>query len=456
MREDMARTHRTGRIISIVTRMVIGFGLIAAAGGIYQLLWQTRPQPAQVQGEQTLPRVTVMQPHPVPVSRRYTGYGTAEAMDSVDVPARVTATVQQVPDAILVGNAIAKGQLLVRLDDSDFVQQLEMATQQMEQINADLELLDVEKKSLERRLEIVEEDVALAEAEYERVRDARMQGAATPRELDQARQAVLQADRARVELREQLERLTPRRMRLESQLEQQKSNRKLAQLNVDRCTVESPIAGVLQAVDVEPGESLTPGQRIARVVDLSRIEVPLRLPAQARREIGVGDEVTLSSTGTEALTWRAKARRIAPENERSTRTIAVYAEVRQDPTSPNLLAPGMFVAGTAMSAQHTQRWVVPRRSLRGEEIMVVKNNMVSTRPVRVDFHIQEKFPQLGLSDEQWAVLAEPLEADALVVLDAGRKLAEGSSVSPVVVNGGGPDAAVTARDGTMHQPERTP
>jgi multidrug efflux pump subunit AcrA (membrane-fusion protein) len=188
---------------------------------------------------------------------------------------------------------------------------------------------------------------------------------------------------------------------------------------------------VLQSVDVEVGENLAAGQRVARVVDLRRIEVPLRLPASARAGIAVGDDVLLHATGGSDRTWPARVARIAPEDDATTRTVAVYVELNQDPHDPAALAPGQFLRGTVSSSGAQLRWVVPRRALAGDRLLLVNDGRIVSRAVEIDFQIERKLPQLGLPDDEWVVLREPLREGDRVVVNAARGLADGLAVTAV-------------------------
>ena len=50
--------------------------------------------------------------------------------------------------------------------------------------------------------------------------------------------------------------------------------------------------------------------------------------------------------------------------------------------------------------------------------------------------MQGEFQKLGVTAEQWAVLAEPLPTGSMVVVNAARSLPEGLRVDPVPLNEG--------------------
>ncbi len=422
-------------LVSVATQAGVSLFLLSLASGIFVALASSRPEPEKAHEAAELRRVEVMEARPVPVRRQWQGFGTAAARDEADVPAEVLAVVVEVPPGIVEGAEVRQGDLLARLDDTDFVLQHRVSTERITNIQAQLDQLDLEEESWRRRTELASEEVQLAEADFERVRQALQQQAARQRELDQSREKLVAAIRAEVATREQFDKVTSRRAQLQAQRGEQQAALRMAEKNVARCRVLSPLDGYLASVDLDPGESVAPGQRVARVVSVSRLDVPLRLPASARPTIAVGDDAVLEAQGATVQTWYGHVRRIGPADDQNTRTMTVYVEIEQDPRLPGWLAPGRFVEGTVISQHAELRTVVPRRSLLGDRLLVVEDGRVRSRTVNVDFHIQGDFGELGVAAEQWAVLAAPLAEGARVVVNATRTLPDGLRVEPVPVNG---------------------
>ncbi len=431
------------RLVMVMTRILLPVTILAVAFAGYQFLVRTAPQLEVSDTAAAALRITVVKAKKVAVHRQWSGYGTALAVDSADVPARVTATVDRVSDDIVAGAQVHKTQLLVQLDDSDFRRQVEIAEQNLAEIDAQMALIDVQQRQLTARLELETEDVGLAKDELKRVEQLADRGAANPRDVDLAKRAVIAAQIVRIRTIEAVDALGPRRLELQAQRSAQRSALRLADQNLRRCRIVSPIDGVLQSVDVEIGESLTTGQRVARVVNLDRIEVPLRLPASVRVGLAVGDRVQLRATNQTGLTWPAQVSRIGPEDDASTRTVTAYVRVDSDPHASataqaalGRLAPGMFVAGVVTSRRSEASWVVPRRSVRDGHVLIVEEGVVQRRPVRVDDVLETDLPEFGLPDDQWAVLdgsVSILHEGDLVVVNASTAIQVGQAVDPVVI-----------------------
>ena len=437
-------------LLSVAVRGLVAVLLLAAGSAAAWALVATAPVTDLAPVEALATPVQVFDPDPQPIARRWSGYGTAEALRASDVPARVSATVERLGEGVRDGAAVEEGQTLVLLENEDFADEVTRLNSLIDDTNARLGELDTQESRLDEQAGFLEEDVELQTQELSRVNRLNERSVATGQDVDRARSQVLTARTALSALRQQREGLPAQREALTANRAALEAQLAVAERNLGRTDIRSPIAGSVQALDVEPGESVQPGERVARVVDPAVIEVPLKLPAGARSSVSVGDAVTLRSSrsaravpGEEAdegadPTWTATVARINPTDDARTRTLTVYAVLDQADTDPaRRLSPGLFVAGTVTAGEPVPRTVVPRRSLRRGRVQLVVpdasgngGHTLTSREVGVAFQLRERLPGTGLPDDQWAVLDGPLPADARVVLTANASLLDGQAVDP--------------------------
>ncbi len=446
----MSRADRLRRLapaLALAIRFGIGMVLLVAAVGVFQWLQRTRPEPGQVDPESIRPRVAVMELRPMPVERVWTGFGTARAMDAADVPARVTATVLEVAPGLEAGSTVAAGAVLVRLDPTDFAARLQSATQAVRDLQSQVQALAIEEARLADQLELLGERVRLAEAELARVEEAAGSGAARPREVDAARSVLAAVRGERVAVLGRLEAIPPTRASTEARLAAAEAQRTQAEADLDRCVIlapDTPVSAgggarrwIIQALDVEPGEAVAAGQRIARVVDPGRLEIPIRVPAAARRGIAIGDPVQVQPAGDAAglgdrATVAATIARIAPEDDPVTRTATIYVELFQAADDAGAIAPGRFVRASVRESDRTPRIIVPRRSLTGERLLTVGDDgLVRGLDVERWFDVRGTFPQTGLADRDWVALREPPPAGTRIVVAPTRRIVDGAVVIAV-------------------------
>ncbi len=418
----------------VLMRAAIAGALLILGLVIFQVLASTKPIVPEIDADQLHQRVRYFTAQPVPVQRQWIGYGTAEAINSANIPARVTATVTRVLPEAREGTSVIQGQVLVELDDSDFANQLKIAEQNLSAVDARLAELDNTESSLKQQLDIQTRDMKLAQDELARIKEMFGAAAANQKDLDASERAALSSERNKIQIEESLSAIGPRRNQLQAEKAGLVSSADIARKNLDRCLIKSPIDGVIQEVDVEVGENLAPGQRVARVVDVDHIQTPLSLSASARSHVRVGDQVKLVSTADADLSWDGEVTRIAPEDDAATRTFAAYVEVPADTSDDKTkLAPGVFVSGVVMESNVLPRIAVPRRSIRTERVMLIRDNLIHSSEVAEAFAYEGTLPTFGLPDKQWAVLASGVEPGDRVVLNPTRSLSDGQQVQPVPV-----------------------
>lgn len=411
-------------VVMVLSRVLVSAALIAVALGVAGWLVSTKPEAAESDRANQLRRVTVVDVLEAPVGRRVRGYATARALESADVPARVGATIIELGAKYREGECVSAGDVLVRLDESDFRRQLEMATQAIDAIDAQIAMLAVDEKMVAETLRLAELDASIVKADVARAEEALRDGAAKEREVDRVRQAAIVADRAVVASREASQKIAPRRASLAADRARQEASRQLAKDSLERCSIRSPLDGVLQSADKELGEMASVGMVIARVVNPAKIEVPTLLPASARPLVGVGNLVILTPDRDDAKSIEAKVMRISPEDDPSTRTFTVYAELN----GAESIAPGTFLEVAVVSPSSESRSVLPRRAVSDGRIMVVLDGRVRITPIEVEYALTGLQPQTGLPDSEWIVLRESLPHGTRVVLDASRQIPDGTAI----------------------------
>ena len=425
----------SSRLISFLTRTLISIVCLAIAVGVVVLLVNTRPQLDISTGERSLPAVVVMKAAKIPIARRTVGYGTAKAIRHADVPTLISSTVLTLPPTTRVGFSVKKGDLLVVLDDVDFKQQFIRAELSLATAKSAKTLLEVERVAAEELAVLATLDQQLAQEEHQRVLDAFNRGAAKQREVDFAMQKAIAASSTAVNATEAANRFPSMEEQAFSTISIRRAELKLAEENLKRCKVLSPIDGVIQEVDVWVGEHVSNGKRIARVVNSGSMEIPLRLPSHARSHVNVHDPVSLRSAGFGKRHWEARISRIAPEDDSHSRTMIVFVDVEQSPTSGNRIPPGLFVRGEVINSNSAMpRWVVPRRSIRDDRVLVVRNSIVRSIPVSIDYSITGRLDQFQLPDFDWAVLETSLDEGDYVVVDPGGSLRDGMSVRIILAS----------------------
>lgn len=439
--QDSTRSHARLPFYAIAFRSIVCLALLAVGGGAIAALVASKPEAARNPQAAAPQRVSVLEVRPLEIERFVRGYGTARALDSADVPARVGAVVESISPKFAPGSRVAKGDTLITLDRSDFLEQVTMAEQAIRALDSQAALLDAQERAALASAELARADRDLAATDLARVEKAAADGAAQPREVDRARQALIAASRAAVIAEDAVAQIAPRRASLAAERASNQSTLELARLSADRCTVVAPIDGVVQTADLEVGESVAPGQKIARIVNLEKVEIPLRIPASSRALAPVGAKAAVTARA-DGRVFAGTVARVAPEDDPNSRTATVFIEIAQSPDRTDVLAPGAFVEAKILTGGSAPRIAVPRRAIRDESIAIVESGRVRMRRISIDFPFAGTPDGAELADIDWAVLADELAPGTLVVIDGSRSLVEGQVIEPIPVHA---DAAKAPR-----------
>ncbi len=428
------------KIAPLLLRFGLGMVILGVGFAIAFTLFLTKPElPPRADATAALVVGTIPATR-ADVDRVWSGYGTARAMNSANLAAEVSGRIVERPPSIEPGNRVAAGDLIVQIEQTDYLARARAAEQRVVQARADLAALDIDEAAWLEQLELAEEQAAIERRELSQAYAALERGAASASEIDRRTKALRALEVQVSTTRQQHARVPSRRATLQATLERLRADAEVAAQNLRRTGITAPFDSVLEEVSVESGEYVSVGTPIARVVDITHIEVPLRIPASALGYVRVGDTATLRPDGPATHSWTGVVGRISPEVDPDTRSITVFLEVRQDAAAfqstshdaTTLLLPGQFVVCAINGAPEIGRLVVPRRAVRDGTVYIAVLNDRGTwtarkARVRAIFHTTSSYPDIDPIEQQWTVVEtddipdrSPIIVTNLDVMTEGR------------------------------------
>jgi len=126
-----------------------------------------------------------------------------------------------------------------------------------------------------------------------------------------------------------------------------------------RAVITSPVAGVVQAINVATGEKVSAGQAIATVVDTRRLVVEAQVLEHDLPLVRVGGEAQVTSAGAAGEAVRGRIEALLPLVDSVTR--AGRAVVRVN--AAGALRPGMYADVQLEATRLRNRRLVPARSV---------------------------------------------------------------------------------------------
>jgi multidrug resistance efflux pump len=429
---------RFGRLISGLTQVIVSVSVLLIACMVFYYLFATRPRIQITNPERPLMQVQAIKAVELPLARQWRGFGTARAMDWANVSSEVPGVVADVPSDIEPGMAVKRGQVIARLDGSEYRAVYETLLGELAEAKSNIQRLEVEEGLLKERLKTEEAELAINRRDLERTQRLLGSNAATSKDVENAERQVIASQRAALGIRMLLDAVEANRIGLVGRANAQKQRIAVAELNMQRTTVVSPIDGWVSKVHVEKGVRVAPGDVIARVVNLSKIEVPVRLAASARQDIKTGNAAKVKKQTAGAVWVDGYVSRVSPEDDESTRTMTAYVVVEQaavastDDDSPGRLWPGEFLAAVVNAASEQTRVVLPVRSIQMDRAQVLREGRVVSTPVSVLFEMEGAPMGDQVSDIAWMVLGSGVEPGETVLLTFNRGLGDGTQVLPIM------------------------
>ena len=251
------------------------------------------------------------------LSTQLTVSGGLKAVQSAVVKARVAAEVKEL--TVREGDRVQAGQLIGRLDATEFHWKLRQAEEQSGAAQAQLEIA---QKTLDNNKALVDQGFISRSA------------LDTSASSTNGAQSSLQAARAAAEL---------------------------ARKSVADSEIRAPITGLVAQRLVQPGERVAMDTKLLEIVDLSRIELEAAVAPEDVLSLRVGQLARVQIDGL-AETVKARVVRINPSAQTGTRSVLAYLEL----ASTEGLRQGLF-ARASIDLLRKPALVVPVSALRFDQ-----------------------------------------------------------------------------------------
>ncbi|MCB9832701.1 MAG: HlyD family efflux transporter periplasmic adaptor subunit [Planctomycetes bacterium] len=350
------------------------------------------------------------------------GYGRVRALRELEVAAEVQGVVVAISPALEGGATIAAGDTLLRIDDFDYRRAEERLRAQKLQLERDVDLKEGNATGLAQQLEVARREFELAVAEARRTEELRAKLTAADRDVDSANRAAAAAERVVVKFENDLALARIEVDRARASLAAVVADLGRAERDLARCEIIAPWPAIVVDRAITLGSRVAAGTRLCRLVDPSRVEVAIALPASYKDSVAPGSAVSLRRPDR-AETRAASVTRVAPEIDPTERSFLVYVEL--DAEQGPIPAPGDFLAARVTGPRHRDVYVIPRTAFLGDELFVLKRVAERGDEARVEarrIELERILPDVALSRDP---AAEGLE----FVTDNLEQIASGSRVA---------------------------
>ncbi|MBL8332897.1 MAG: efflux RND transporter periplasmic adaptor subunit [Rubrivivax sp.] len=305
--------------------------------------------------------------------------GGLKAVNSAVVKAKVAAEVKEL--LVREGDRVAAGQLIGRLDDTEFQWRLRQAEDQAAAAQAQLEIAE---RTLANNKALVD------------------QGFISKTALDTS---VSSANGAR------------------ASLQAAKAAAEIARKSVRDAELRAPLAGLVSQRLAQPGERVPVDARLLEIVDLSRIELEAAVPPEDVVSLRVGQTATVQVDGLPQAV-AARVARINPATQSGSRAVMVYLAVDPHPA----LRHGLFARGQ-VELERQRALVLPASAVRTEQarpaVLVAAAGRVLRREVQLGARGQVDF---GAGTEAAQAVVSGLAEGDVVLRGSVGNLPDGTAL----------------------------
>ena len=426
------------RFLSFAFRLFRFVMVICVAAGLAYFLFTLRKEPEKKEIVKTPPSVTVIRA--VPVSRVMTveAYGTVKPRKLVQIAVEVPGRIDYLHPNFIEGGRIAKGDILIRIDQRSYKLDRQAGLVRIQQAVADIDSLKQDIKNLDNDLQLSKANVTIAKKELERIRTLTRNKFASKTSLDKTEQQYLQA---KIQLQTVENRLASTGTMMElkkAALDMARVDFQKADLALKKTTIKAEFDGYILDKKAEKSEYVNPGQVIGSIYKKDELDVDVRIPLEKMKWIEAFFEngktpraeiVVANFDGLKQLAWQARVARIKANVDEKTRTLPMTLEIlNPGVTVKNIfdLKPGTFVRCMIQGERIDNIIVLPRHLIKPDNIVfTVSEGRLEMKKVGVLRKFEDSvYINAGLADGD-RVISSPLPGAlngmALTVTESGGR-----------------------------------
>jgi multidrug efflux pump subunit AcrA (membrane-fusion protein) len=357
--------------------------------------------------------------------RFFEATGSLAGDEQTDVAPQTAGKVAAV--GVDIGTYVKRGQMIIRLDDSELKLRVEQSLTQVEQAKAGVRQAE-EKIGLKsgeafdpnRVAEVASAKVALdlADKNLRRAEKLIESGDIARSFYDQQKaqrdQLKEQYDMAVAQARQNFAAVVVARTNVanaEAQLA-------LARKSLSYSMIPAPIDGFVAERTADLGEYVSPQQKVATIVRINPLRIRIDIPEQAIPEVRVGQSVSMTTSAWPDKNFSGRIARIAPSVTANSRTLTVEAEIEN---SSGVLKPGQFATVRILQARAAPAVLIPARA-------VLADSGVNRVFVVKDGHAEQRLVQVGQTEGDLIEIKSGIAVDELVATGNLQQLSDGMVV----------------------------
>lgn len=250
----------------------------------------------------------------------YEATGTVQAKTATQISANIMGRILSMPwDE---GDNVARGQVLVEIDNSASRTQIQKAEAGLREAQAAIAEIDASVEAANAAVRSAETSRKLAETTLGRFRELYERKSATAQEFDEAQSrfqsSVAELERAKATVNS----ISSRKQQINARMEQARAEIAAARINEGYSRIVSPVSGVIVKKFAESGATATPGTPLLSIEDNSQFLLEAAVEESRTNLIRVGNRVNVRIDALGAETFGSVSE-ILPSADPASRTYTV-------------------------------------------------------------------------------------------------------------------------------------
>ena len=253
-------------------------GIVIIALIIYFVLVSSRQAPKQDNSsKEKVWQLTCIPIEDNSVRLEVDSYGTVRSGKTISISSLVKGNITETIKDLRNGLIVKKGQIIFRIDDTDYRHELEMVDSKIIQIKTEISDKELQIKNEKLLLESATTQNQLAAKQLQRYQLLEKRNVISHEKMESEK---IDAEEFKSDLISTGNKFESNRImlnNLKAKLKYAETQKEVAELNVERCIIKSPIDGRIENLKFESGEYVSAGEVMLDIVDDNDLEIPISI-----------------------------------------------------------------------------------------------------------------------------------------------------------------------------------
>ena len=412
-----------------VLAIVIFIAIIAAT----IIVVKTGPRPMRKPPQESVQKVTAIKAVEIPFSPVIHGFGEAKPDKTWSAITQISGKIIELNPNLQNGKFLHKGDLIAKIDDTEYRLAIDKAKAESTKIQADMEQLNVKKQNLASQKAILDKMLTLNKKNLERNRLLNADKNISDQELEKEELTVLQQENTITSLQSEINLIPAQISAYEAQATSAAAALKQAELNASYAVITAPYDGRVTDVNAELQQFAATGTVLCKLDSIAKAEVETNLAPdllailppnrtekpteQSRTAFRDRQTFTVETASQEGFSWPAKFLRFSEKVDPNTLGVDNPYGVGDD--SPHLpLGRGLFCKVSIKGSERSEI-VLPRYAVHEDSVYVVEDGKLVIRPVVVKYNLgAHSIIEKGVNENDIVVTSDIVPVIAGMKLDA--------------------------------------